>query len=1024
MVTRVQKSTACLFTRLVLVVLATTASAARSAGSEVEAKAVLAKFTAQQGIFVVLGLPQADQPGFVTELAAGKELLVYFQSPSDQQVLAVRKAAEAAGLLGKRIFADRGAWRQIHLASNLADAIWVAPAAEAEVPRQELLRVLHPAGKAIVGGREIVKPFPAGIDAWSHPYHGPDNNPQSQDRITTAPYLTQFLAEPKFSPMPEVTVAAGGRIFKACGHIAHKANQNPMLNTLLGINGYNGTILWKRPLREGFMIHRNTMIATADTLYLADDESCKLIDVRNGRIKDQIVVPEGTGDGKVWKWMALENDPAGKAVLYALVGGEEIQPKTVPSQTAGLGHWPWSMWEGHDYKAPKTSFGFGRTFVAIDPQSKNIVWSHNEQEFVDSRGVCMKSGRIYFYSPEKFLGCLDANTGNVLWQNSDAGLLAAIGPTGRAQNAREGYATTTFIKCDGKYVYFAGPQRANLAVASAADGNLLFRKQGGNLQLVLRDDAFYAVGPGGAKLAYGTWETLAPLPNRRSCTRATGSVDCVFYRAAEGTMQIHTADDAAWHLAPMRPPCQDGVIIANGMLYWGPWMCGCPLSLYGHVGLSSAAEFRNRPVVDESRLEPGDGEPTVVEQLPLKPGDWPGCQGDSQRTSVTTIAMSEKVDRQWTFQPPVAGRLTAPVTAGELVFVGDDTGVLRALDAANGKPRWQTILAGAIFSAPAVWEGRVYAGAADGRIYAFEAATGRRLWSFRAAPADRWIPVLGKLISTWPVAGGVVVEDGVLYAAAGIAHYDGTHVYALDAVTGKIKWYNNSSGVLSPQVKNGISLQGELSLRDGALCFPGGSVYQTARYDLETGKCLNEPTHEIRSQYATAFYPYYSEYGQFASLRHTLPDGRILSYDALYEGSRHTTLAMLKPRRPGAPELPPRWRTDVAKGGRRPGAVDAPRGAPPRTDVAQAGGSPGDVLWECKLPRKFNSFIVAPDALLAAGQAADEFFLTAIDLENGADIWQQKLPAAVVKGGTAVNHQRRIFASLEDGRLLCLGPAR
>jgi outer membrane protein assembly factor BamB len=92
----------------------------------------------------------------------------------------------------------------------------------------------------------------------------------------------------------------------------------------------------------------------------------------------------------------------------------------------------------------------------------------------------------------------------------------------------------------------------------------------------------------------------------------------------------------------------------------------------------------------------------------------------------------------------------------------------------------------------------------------------------------------GKLHSTWPVAGGVVVDDGVLYAAAGIANYDGTHVYALDAITGKVKWYNDSSGALSA-AQEGVSLQGELSLRDGALCFPGGTMCRTARYDLKTG---------------------------------------------------------------------------------------------------------------------------------------------------------------------------------------------
>lgn len=93
-----------------------------------------------------------------------------------------------------------------------------------------------------------------------------------------------------------------------------------MLNTLLAVNAYNGTILWKRPLREGFMILRNTIIATSETLYLADDKSCKLLDAATGEPKDELVVSEDDTGGTVWKWMALDND-----VLYALIGGEEVK---------------------------------------------------------------------------------------------------------------------------------------------------------------------------------------------------------------------------------------------------------------------------------------------------------------------------------------------------------------------------------------------------------------------------------------------------------------------------------------------------------------------------------------------------------------------------------------------------------------------------------------------------------------------------------------------------------------------------
>ena len=36
----------------------------------------------------------------------------------------------------------------------------------------------------------------------------------------------------------------------------------------------------------------------------------------------------------------------------------------------------------------------------------------------------------------------------------------------------------------------------------------------------------------------------------------------------------------------------------------------------------------------------------------------------------------------------------------------------------------------------------------------------------------------------------------MVYVAAGMINVDGTHVYALDAATGRIRWQNNTSGHL------------------------------------------------------------------------------------------------------------------------------------------------------------------------------------------------------------------------------------
>lgn len=953
-----------------------------------------------RGIIAVVDLPDGEAK-FVIDLVEKDRRAVYFQSADASQVAAVRKAAEKAGLLGTCVFAETAPLASIHLGKNVADALVVAEGAKGKVSDKELLRVLRPLGIALVGTRKLVKPIPAGIDEWSHPYHGPDNNPQSTDQLVKGSFRTQFLADPKFSPMPEQSVAAGGRIFKVMGHIAHKANQNPWLNTLLCINAYNGTILWKRPSPPGFMIHRNTMIATEDTLLMGDHESCKIFDARTGKILEEITIPKGITDGPTWKWMAQRD-----GVLYGLVGFPEIKVDTQKSTRRGLGHWPWAMWQGHDYKDPRTAFGYGRTLVAIDMKSKKPIWNYRDKDFLDARAICMNGDKIYCYAPEKFIACFEAYSGKLLWKNSDKDLLDAIGSNGRAQHYITGYATTCYMKCTDDFLFFAGPHRQKLVAASAKDGKLAWTYPVGNLQLVLRDDAVYAAGPqkvNGVKLDYKTGKTLAEFPARRACTRATGGVDSIFYRASGGTVRVFTETNTAQHIAPMRPPCQDGVLISNGHLYWGPWMCGCQLSLYGNICLGPATKLSSDPaVLYKDALVTGQNI-TKVQPLGAKATDWVSYRGDNARTDETVAAIPADVQLQWQATIATNAMPTAPVAAGGLVFVADRTGTVRALDA-NGKVAWKAYTAGPIYYPPAVAGDRLFVGSADGRVYTYEARTGRFLWSFRVAPQDRRIPVYETLISRWPVAGGVVVKDGTVYAAAGLGHYDGTYVVALDAVTGKLKTANTTSGTISEQVDNGISMQGNLTIQDGELRFLAGGVYETARYDLKTLKCLNTPLVQVTSQFRTAFYPYYPAYGKYVSLDHTCGDGSNLCHDASYEGSQFTNLTLHAPLPAGVAKA----KREVARWGR-------------------GGKHPGKVLWQDKSSLRFTSFVVGQDQLLATGHPdakPEERFLTSIDIKAGRGGWSKRLPADAVKGGTAIDSSGRIYVSLENGQLLCFGPVK
>ncbi|MDF1816302.1 MAG: PQQ-binding-like beta-propeller repeat protein, partial [Verrucomicrobiales bacterium] len=803
---------------------------------------------------------------------------------------------------------------------------------------------------------------------------------------------TQFIAEPKFSPMPQQTVIGGGRMYKAMGHIAHKQNGNQHLNTLMCINAYNGTILWRRPLPAGFMIHRNTMIATGDSLLLGDHESCKIIDGETGAVRDSISIPDNLTDGPTWKWMGLED-----GILYALIGHAEVKVETRESDSPGIGHWPWGMWKGHDYEDPEKSFGFGRTLVAIDIGSREVLWHHRESDYIDARALVMNRDKIFYYIHGKYLAAIDRNAGTPLWKNSDENLIEAVGVNGRAQHYMTGYATTNYMKCSSDQVYFAGPQRKQMVAASADDGRLLWTNPAGNLQLVLRRDAVYAAGQQGTKgikLDYRSGKVLSEFPARRACTRATGGEDSIFFRAGGGTVRVMTETDTALHIAPMRPACQDGVLISNGHFYWGPWMCGCQLSLYGNIGLAPAGQAGN---------DHGDtGSLTVyshkeVEPLYSSDDDWQSFRGDESRSDVSPVAVADSVKRQWSCQVSTPDTLpTAPVAAGGMVFVADRSGLVHGFSGDSGEKLWSSYTGGPVYYPPVVRHDRLYVGSADGQVWCLAATTGEAMWSYRVGPGYRNIPVFGQLVSSWPVAGGVVVKDQTVYAAAGITHYDGTVVVSLDAITGKLKASNSESGTIASEVDNGISLQGNLQIVNNELRFAGGGVYEWARYDLDTLACLNQPKVQVHSDFRTAFYPYYPNYNKYVSLEHKLDDDRELVHYANYEGRYFINLSL---RKPGKEQV------------RKDAAGEFIR----RANRSRGVSSQKRDIWRDPHNRRFTAFAVTPGYLVAAGHTEakpEAHFLVSTSIEEGTDRWIQEIPAQAVKGGVAIDAKGKIYCSV------------
>ena len=971
---------------------------------------LLRRLATTQGLCVVLGESNCET---ALRLIRDTELTVYVQLPRADDVEAARRIADKRGVYGRRLFIDQGGLDHLHLADNLADAL-IATGDAAKLTDTEALRVLRPKGKALLGDRDILKPVPEGIDDWSHPYHGPDNNPASKDRVAQGPYLTQFLAEPRYAPLPQAAVAAGGRVFKLFGHIAFKEREEPWLNTLAAFNGYNGSLLWRREIPAGINVHRNTFIATSNVVYYGDDKSCKVLDAATGELRDEIAPAESITGGSFWKWMALDG-----GLLYATVGEQEQRDPVIRLKSDNHG-WPWDPLSPA-FNQPENPWGFGRTLLAIDPESKSVRWHHEEKEPFDGRATCVRSGRIFLFRHGSYLTCLDSSTGKELWRRTpqdSPDLFQALGPALPRQDWRTNWRTTSYTRASDQALYLAGPTISKLLAVSAIDGRLLWQHPYNNYQLVLQGDSLWALSgqidaQPSRKFDALTGRVIQELSlARRACARPTGAFDAIFCRANGGSTRIDLATSQPQLVSPMRAQCQDGVTIANGLLYWWPSTCDCNLSLYGITSLGPAGNFNFAAAAKESeRLEPGSQ--PIPATTPITPPDWPSFRADNSASSTVPTTLPAKVRQLWKSSPNSELTPTAPTIADGRAYVAGSDGVVRAFDVTNGSTLWTAFTGGTIRYSPTYWNGRVFVGSGDGWAYSFSASTGKLVWRFRAAPAERKIPVYGQILSTWPAASGVLVKDGVAYVAAGIVNYDGTHVYALDALTGRLKWQNNSSGHLDADSLAGVSVQGHMIIHDGKLWIAGGNVVSPGTYDLNDGRCLNDVglVHRMSSGNLPS-----SESPRGSSL-FIVGDSVRVSDQPLYAHPKWKVYDASVLNKSWLGSMGDRDITWVNNNR----LVAYPRVEEKRSERFLAGWGknrvPGlDPAWEVEI-KDSTAVALARNAITVGSPSA----LTTYNLADGKVLWGQALPGTPVSWGLAIDRDGRVFVSLEGGQIICYG---
>lgn len=240
-----------------------------------------------------------------------------------------------------------------------------------------------------------------------------------------------------------------------------------------------------------------------------------------------------------------------------------------------------------------------------------------------------------------------------------------------------------------------------------------------------------------------------------------------------------------------RGTCSGGYRPANGLIYKSADICVCFAQVRGQVAYSA------QPTPDLTALGsaagrellkgPAFGQASAT--AGAQPDPWPTYRHDAARTGATDMKLGPKLAQLW--QAKIGKLATQAIVASSLVLAtAPEEHRVAALQPDTGREVWSFTAGGRIDSPPTCTGQLVILGCANGYVYCLRQADGQLVWRMRAAAADRLIPVREQMESIWPVAGSVLVKDGVAYFAAG-RHSEtdgGIEIFAVKTETAQPAW--------------------------------------------------------------------------------------------------------------------------------------------------------------------------------------------------------------------------------------------
>ncbi|MCK6470565.1 MAG: PQQ-like beta-propeller repeat protein [Planctomycetes bacterium] len=652
-------------------------------------------------------------------------------------------------------------------ADNLVNLVVVDAWGQARVPAEEILRVLAPGGRAVVGsdgsptavngldaklkalgvadckplGRKgwvsFTKPANAKHGVWTHMFSDAGLTYTNDDQEAGPFEELRWVGAPRWGSLYNTyaaRVTAGGRIY----YKEHRRSPAGHQSWLIARDAYNGFELWRIPAgaewAKTFDHTDATLCCDEENVYLVEDNT--------------LVAREGASGKK------LRVYPAGFTPKMVTCDGDVLIASTT-GRAAGL-----------------------------DKRAGRVIWTR----------ACMYhpavEGGMAVVASKTDLEALNARTGASAW-NAPLGPLPAKATPETSVKGGTVYVTM-------RIPYGKGPQQ--IVAYDLKNGNKrwdqAFPVNYGILPYA--NDLWLLTRENGKKVDNLSATVVDPVSGtKRQEFTAKGGVGghcfpakgCANFLLYSSSWYLDMASNASTDPQTVRSPCRLGQIPANGLTYYLPHHCDCKVSLRGFLAMArrgarawSADSDRNRapqPVRSGSARGAAD-----------QPGDWPVYRHDAQRSNGTPAALPAKLKALWSAEGG-GGKMTQATSAYGLVVVAEtERHRVVAREAATGKERWSFCADGRIEFAPSLHRGLCLFGTGGGTVYALDAASGAEVWRLRAAPAQKYIGEENQFASAWPITGGVLPINGILYFTCGRAPRvdGGTRLFAVEAASGAVRW--------------------------------------------------------------------------------------------------------------------------------------------------------------------------------------------------------------------------------------------